>query len=455
MERLDKFLCDCGVGTRSQVKAILKTGAVTVDGAESAAVHTNARKLDGEVVRFYLANLTADEQVTRIALPRHCRVWAVDLLNGTRTPLATHFEGENTVIDHTFAVYGDLLLETAPAAEETVISPVETVVLPLSEKMLVSDMTDNGLTLDYCRWRVDGGEWQPAAPTLYVQRECIRIGHRCEVTMAFDFTVEDLGGIKTMALAAECPDTYRFEINGQPYTFRDQGYYIDKSFRCSDIYSLLREGVNTIEMTTTFTQSEHTYNLYANPNVHESEWNRLTVQSELESVYLVGRFGVNAPVTAYGEYRTVHTGHAFTLGSLPTTVWVKNLTEQGLWFFAGAATLTETIAVDKRDDVRYEVRLSKLYAPAARVFVNGHDAGELAFAPYVLDVTAWVKDGDNTVEIRLYSGLRNALGPHHLPAGDFFVTSPGNFTQFDKEDRDNRGLGWTEDYRSVLFGFEQ
>ena len=32
MERLVKFLCDCGAGTRSQVKAILKSGAVTVDG---------------------------------------------------------------------------------------------------------------------------------------------------------------------------------------------------------------------------------------------------------------------------------------------------------------------------------------------------------------------------------------------------------------------------------------
>lgn len=32
MERLDKFLCDSGVGTRSQVKQILKTGAVTVNG---------------------------------------------------------------------------------------------------------------------------------------------------------------------------------------------------------------------------------------------------------------------------------------------------------------------------------------------------------------------------------------------------------------------------------------
>ena len=32
MMRLDKFLCDCAVGTRSQVKNILKAGRVTVDG---------------------------------------------------------------------------------------------------------------------------------------------------------------------------------------------------------------------------------------------------------------------------------------------------------------------------------------------------------------------------------------------------------------------------------------
>lgn len=32
MQRLDKFLCDCGAGTRSQVKLLLKAGRVTVDG---------------------------------------------------------------------------------------------------------------------------------------------------------------------------------------------------------------------------------------------------------------------------------------------------------------------------------------------------------------------------------------------------------------------------------------
>ena len=43
MERLDKFLCDCGVGTRSQVKVLLKSGAVTVDGIPE---RDNGRKID-------------------------------------------------------------------------------------------------------------------------------------------------------------------------------------------------------------------------------------------------------------------------------------------------------------------------------------------------------------------------------------------------------------------------
>ena len=43
MERLDKFLCDCGAGTRSQVKALLKAGCVTVDGIPE---RDNGRKID-------------------------------------------------------------------------------------------------------------------------------------------------------------------------------------------------------------------------------------------------------------------------------------------------------------------------------------------------------------------------------------------------------------------------
>ena len=56
MERLDKFLCDSGVGTRSQVKVILKSGRVAVDGKpekdSSRKIDPNTQiiTLDGEVL---------------------------------------------------------------------------------------------------------------------------------------------------------------------------------------------------------------------------------------------------------------------------------------------------------------------------------------------------------------------------------------------------------------------
>ena len=43
MERLDKFLCDSGAGTRSQVKLLLKAGRVTVDGRVEK---DNGKKVD-------------------------------------------------------------------------------------------------------------------------------------------------------------------------------------------------------------------------------------------------------------------------------------------------------------------------------------------------------------------------------------------------------------------------
>ena len=59
MERLDKFLCDSGAGTRSQVKVMLKAGRVTVDGktekdnGRKIDPQTQVITLDGEVLGGY------------------------------------------------------------------------------------------------------------------------------------------------------------------------------------------------------------------------------------------------------------------------------------------------------------------------------------------------------------------------------------------------------------------
>ena len=62
MERLDKFLCDSGLGTRSQVKQLLKTGAITVDGV---AVKDGSAKIDpdGSVIAFRGQRLGGKQRV--------------------------------------------------------------------------------------------------------------------------------------------------------------------------------------------------------------------------------------------------------------------------------------------------------------------------------------------------------------------------------------------------------
>ena len=61
MERLDKFLCDSGIGTRSQVKQLLKAGRVTVDGKTA----TDGRMKLGSEQQICLdgESLTAEGQV--------------------------------------------------------------------------------------------------------------------------------------------------------------------------------------------------------------------------------------------------------------------------------------------------------------------------------------------------------------------------------------------------------
>ena len=51
MQRLDKFLCDCGIGTRSQVKQILKSGRVAVDGKPEK---DGSRKIDPNISQISL-----------------------------------------------------------------------------------------------------------------------------------------------------------------------------------------------------------------------------------------------------------------------------------------------------------------------------------------------------------------------------------------------------------------
>ncbi len=95
MERLDKFLCDSGAGTRSQVKQLLKAGRVTVDGktekdpGRKIDPAANAVQLDGSAMGGYARRVVmmnkpmgyvtatedAKEKTVMELLPEQMRHW--------------------------------------------------------------------------------------------------------------------------------------------------------------------------------------------------------------------------------------------------------------------------------------------------------------------------------------------------------------------------------------------
>ncbi len=95
MERLDKFLCDSGAGTRSQVKQLLKAGRVTVDGkpekdpGRKIDPAANAVQLDGSAMGGYARRVVmmnkpmgyvtatedAKEETVMELLPEQMRHW--------------------------------------------------------------------------------------------------------------------------------------------------------------------------------------------------------------------------------------------------------------------------------------------------------------------------------------------------------------------------------------------
>ena len=49
----------------------------------------------------------------------------------------------------------------------------------------------------------------------------------------------------------------------------------------------------------------------------------------------------------------------------------------------------------------------------AEVKIADRSAGFIAFEPFELDITDFLREGENTVSVIIYGTLKNTLGPHH------------------------------------------
>ena len=90
---------------------------------------------------------------------------------------------------------------------------------------------------------------------------------------------------------------------------------------------------------------------------------------------------------------------------------LKSLTESddpGIKYFSGTATYSKEFEVKNLSDKEYRLDLGKVYN-MARVFLNGKDLGLVWKTPYILDVTGFLKEGVNRLEVRVTNCWANRL----------------------------------------------
>ncbi len=315
----------------------------------------------------------------------------------------------------------------------------------------------NSVTLDRCEYSFDG---KMIAKDGYVLDIIPRLSESRQPTLVeqvYRFNSEALPS--EIYLATETPEIFEIHLNGKQILTKDVGFFRDKAFKMLPISDALKLGENILTLKSTIVQSEKTYEHLDKSWAFETMKNCLSYDMELEPVYIVGNFGarlasgIEAPEG--DAYRTSDTP---IITELPKTVNIEALDVSGFPEFSGELSLKKRIAVD---DVNKYVTLRGVGMNSVHITVNGKFVARKMWAPYEVDISEYLKVGENEIELLIVNNLRNMMGPHHLKIGESVKVAPSSF--FRESNVFNHPAGalgdchdilpeWDDRYSLVFFG---
>ncbi|GGG12906.1 hypothetical protein GCM10010912_66660 [Paenibacillus albidus] len=316
----------------------------------------------------------------------------------------------------------------------------------------------NSLTLDNARLRVAGGSWSEPQPVIFIQEQLLAYGRPVPIGLQFEFQVDfEVSSPRELYLVVERPGELVMELNGVPVAAADCGWWRDISFRTLDIGGLVTAGRNTLVLGMEFRSSPELSAKLARARQFEAEGNKLTIDQELESIYLLGSFGVeSATPFTLGERSAVFTEGPFRLTEPPQRVRCGDLAQQGFPFFSGSLRLRQTLDLEAIPAMGAEwIYQAPPDAIVTKLIINGVEVRTFLWAPYHVDITRWLNCGSNVIELELTNSCRNLLGPHHHIKGEVYKVGPDSYKDTpgwtDKDlDRDTRV--YQQRYAFVRFG---
>jgi hypothetical protein len=423
-------------------------------------------ELDGALL-YYLVNSGQEHYPeVHIELAREGAVSLIDLAaGGTITPVPCEPAGTGVRVKLPLYPYGSYMLRLEPhAVVESAGNPVEREHdwrrIMLDGPWKITHADHNSLTLDTCRLRVEDGEWSDWQPLILIQEQLLGYGRPVHIELEFSFHVEfDADAARDMYIVLERPEETGIELNGRSVQAISCGWWRDISFHKIDIGGMIVPGANTVRLKSYFYHSPETYRAIENAKLFEAEGNKLTLDTELESIYIVGAFGVKSRSSYYpAERGAVWSEGPFVLTERPEFVENGDLVGQGFPFFAGKLRLQQTVALAGGDwtQARWSFGAHPDYV-ACHLRINGEEAGAFFWEPYEADIAAWLREGDNVIELELANSCRNLLGPHHHIKGEVHKVGPDSFKDkpgWTDKDVDKNTCIYVDRYSFVRFGLQ-
>lgn len=181
-------------------------------------------------------------------------------------------------------------------------------------------------------------------------------------------------------------------VNGQEVSLSSTGWHWDRSFGKVEITDFVKKGENTVDF--------------------EVDYDFLT---EVEPAYVVGDFGVRLADPYTGE-----------IVDEPRQLKSGSWTPQGYPFYSG--NMIYKAAIEKpASEGKAFLKLTRPSGILYKVKINGTEAGKILWRPFELEISKYLKDGRNELEITVVSSRQNSMGPLHERSGDDAVAAPEFF----------------------------
>ncbi len=289
----------------------------------------------------------------------------------------------------------------------------------------------NVLVLDMPYFKIGQNQWNERKEILKVDREVrkhlgipfrggamkqpwarkkVRNPKSVKVYLKYEFYIEKLPN--EIKIAIEKPQLYKIYINGfKIYTEMVDGWWVDKSLETIRFdSSVLKIGKNEIILETEYNENHPGF----------------------EIVYLVGNFGVKID------------DRKIIITEMPEKIKIGDWTSQGLLFYSGNLSyICEVERIERKENERVFLRIPEFCGIGIRILINGKEVGIIAWHPYEIDITDYVKD-KNILIVEVLGHRRNSHGPLHYFEKWPVWTGPAQFI--------SEGEQWIDDYQIVPCG---